>query len=250
MTQNLKFVSSALALFTFACLLAVWLGGPPVGEVIGREDQLNEYLTALIFFLGSLASAYAFVQGQHRAWAAFWFIFCFLCMGEEVSWFQRVFGYSVPIVEAHSAQAEFNLHNLHLFGAGRLLGGDGSHYNISIGALLNSQNLFRLGFFTWFLVLPILTMVPTLRRFAERLDYVRPSLALIAPLWVVLAFAAVLTLSTVPPVKDYVAEATEFGYASMVFVYTMLLASTGTVRVMSQRPAFPGDTGARHLRRA
>lgn len=250
MNQKLKLVSALLAVLTLGFLLAVWMGGESIGEIVGREDQLIEYLTALFFLLGSAASAYAILKGRHRAWAAFWLVFCFLCMGEEVSWFQRVLGYSVPAVEGYSAQAEFNLHNLQVFGHGRLLGGEGGGYDFSLSAFMNSQNLFRLGFFIWFLVLPVLTMVPTLHRLAERLDYVRPNLALLVPLWAVLIFAAILTLSTVPPVKDYIAEATELGYASMVLVYTLLLASAGTVRVMAQRPAFPGDTRARHLRSA
>jgi len=249
MTADLKPLSAFLAALTLAFLLAVWLGAERVGEVIGLEDQLIEYLTAFLFFLGSVASGYAFLKGRHRGWAAFWCILCFLCMGEEVSWFQRVLGYSVPMVEGYSAQAEFNLHNLQVFGHGRLIGGNGG-YNLSISTLLNSQNLFRLGFFVWFLALPVLTLVPRLKELAERLDYVRPSISLLAPLWLVLAFAAILTLSTVPPVKNYVAEATEFGYAAMVFLYTLLLVRAGEIRVGALRRVFAGDTGVRALRRA
>jgi hypothetical protein len=150
--------------------------------------------------------------------------------GREVSWFQRVFGYSVPDVEAYSSQSEFNLHNLRVFGGGRIIRKDGG-YDLSLWALLNSQNVFRAGFFGWFLVLPLLVWVPAVQRTAARLDYVRPDFVLFSPIWIVLAFAAALTLTTVPPIKDYVAEATELGYASMILLYTLLLA----------RPSDPRD---------
>lgn len=248
MPRRLHLLSLFLAAITLLFLLAVWLGAEPVGEVIGREDQFIEYMTALLFLLGSIVSGYAFLKGQYRAWAAFWCIACFVFMGEEISWFQRILGFSVPTVEAVNAQGEFNLHNMQIFGSGRLIGAEG--YNLSIGALMNSQNLFRLGFFTWFLVLPLLTLLPSLRRLAERLDYVRPRLALLAPLWVVLVFAAVLTLSTASPIKDYIAEATEFGYSAMVFLYTLLLAQAGAT-ARSAAP-LPYHTGANphHMRRA
>lgn len=224
-----KVVSTILAVATLAFLVAVWRGGPEVGEAIAREDQLIEYGTALFFFLGTVVAGYALVAGKHRAWAAFWMVFCFVCMGEEVSWFQRVIGFSVPAVESYSGQSEFNLHNLRLFRGGRIVGSDGG-FNLSLDALLNSQNLFRLGFVTWFLVLPAVTALPAPRRIAERFDYVRPSLMLLAPFWLVLAFGAALTLGTSPPIKNYVAEATEFGYAAMAFVYTLLLARSQSPR--------------------
>ena len=44
--------------------------------------------------------------------AIVWLVLCVLFLGEEVSWFQRVFGYSVPAVEAINSQGEFNLHNI------------------------------------------------------------------------------------------------------------------------------------------
>jgi hypothetical protein len=216
-------LATALALATLAFLLAVSMGPQRIGEAIGREDQLIEYLTALLFFLGAVVAGRAFLAGRHRIWSAFWCVFCFFCMGEEVSWFQRVLGFSVPAVEGYSGQSEFNLHNLRIFRGGRVIAADGG-FDLSLDMLLNSQNLFRLGLVAWFLVLPALTLLPAIRRLADRFDYVRPSLVLLAPLWLVLAFATILTVTTMPPVKDYVAEATEFGYAAMALVYTLLLA--------------------------
>jgi hypothetical protein len=223
--DELRSLSLALAAVTFGSLLAVWLGGQAIGETIGREDQLVESLSALMFLLGAVACAYALAHGRHKFWAVIWFLLCVVFMGEEVSWFQRVFGYSVPGVEGYSSQSEFNLHNLRIFGGGRILRAQGG-YDLSLRALLNSQNIFRAGLLTWFVVLPLLTTVPAVHRMAARLGYLRPSLALFSPIWIVLAVAAVLTLATRPPIKDYVAEVTELGYASLILLYTLLLART------------------------
>jgi hypothetical protein len=228
--DGLQRLSLALAAVTLGFLLAMRLGGSPVGEAIGREDQLAENLTALLFLLGAAACAWALAHGRHKTMAVMWLPLCVVFMGEEVSWFQRALGFSVPQVEAYSSQAEFNLHNLKLFGGGRIIRKDGG-YDLSPRALLNSQNIFRAGWLTWFLVLPLLTHVPVVQRTAARLHYVRPSFALSAPIWIVLALAAALTLTTVPPIKDYVAEVTEFGYAAMILLYTLLLTrSDKTVR--------------------
>ncbi|MDX9835333.1 MAG: hypothetical protein RBT36_09010 [Desulfobulbus sp.] len=104
-----------LALFTF-------VPGWHVRFIAG-EDRAIEWLT-FAFFLGAALTGLGIV-GKHSArmdrkvicillgLSAFYLV----CAGEEISWGQRVFGFSTPeaIIE-HNQQQEFNVHNLKLPG--------------------------------------------------------------------------------------------------------------------------------------
>lgn len=194
---------------------------------IMREDGPIENVTAIMYLLGAIACGIALYRRQNFLLAGIWLFLCVLFLGEETSWFQRLFDYSVPEVEKMSVQAEFNLHNLTLFGGGRVLAPDG--VNLSMETLLNSQNIFRLGFASYFLLLPALCVLPPFRRFAVGLGYVAPSPLLLFTAWSVIVISFVMTVTTVPPVKAYVAEARELFYATTIFFYVSGLAKSEAV---------------------
>lgn len=96
--------------------------------------------------------------------------------GEEISWGQRLFGWGTP--EAFTdlnAQNETNLHNL----------------NELQGTLLDGDRLFRIGWVTLFVLLPLAVwLVPRVR---ERARALLP----VAPLWLAALFALAWVLSHV-----------------------------------------------------
>ena len=75
-----------------------------------------------------------------------------------------------------NAQGEFNVHNLEGLGVG----------------VLGAQNLFRLGFVTYFLVLPALTLSSRIASVASKARYYRPDGAFLLMVWVVIGTSAVL----------------------------------------------------------
>jgi hypothetical protein len=122
--------------------LVVWLVYVKIGHhvfspwwvsEINREDGVVEGGTALFFLVASVVAAIlAFkVRGKPaKAFALFLAFGFFMCMGEEMSWGQRIFGWKTPESMAKvNVQAETNLHNLsgyfadHVFIAGTLLYG-------------------------------------------------------------------------------------------------------------------------------
>ena len=148
--------SAVFAVLGFLLLATTYLADPQFVGRITAEDALAENVSALFYAGGLAVSLYALYMGRAVWLAGLWAVLCLLFLGEETSWFQRFFGYSVPYVEARSTQSEFNLHNFDFFGhgKGRFLDADGN-IQFTHESILSTQNLFRAGFFGYFLVLPL-----------------------------------------------------------------------------------------------
>ncbi|HHG89581.1 MAG TPA: hypothetical protein ENJ90_03755 [Devosia sp.] len=227
--------SLVFALSGLFLLAMVYFLDPEFVGAVTREDGILENMTALLFAGGMFASLYALYQRKMVLLAGLWAFLCLFFLGEEVSWFQRVFDYSVPFVEQNSTQGEFNLHNLNIINEGRVLNEDGT-LEFSVFALVGSQNMFRLGFAGYFLALPLLSLVPMFKRLLDRTGYVRPSTAFLTAVWSVIFVSFVLAFITVAPVKNYVAETREIIYAAVIFIYTLSL-SAGVEKKAALAPA-------------
>jgi len=112
---------------SFGLIMAVFVVGPLSAIAVGRyapmaavnclygEDGIVEYATAALF----LAAALFAVRVARRAggdWkVAHWFlaVLFLVCVGEELSWGQRILGLQTsPKVAAINVQDEYNLHNM------------------------------------------------------------------------------------------------------------------------------------------
>lgn len=210
-----------------ALLAAVLLLSPERGGQIALEDGPLEAFQALFYGAGFLLCLLALKSRPHRLAAAVWAILCFVFLGEETSWFQRIFDYSVPAVEQVNIQGEFNFHNLTIFDTGRLIGED-KNLKLSLQGLLTMQNIFRIGFFTYFLALPLACLFAPVRNWLTKLGYVfGPPVNLLIVAWVMIVISFVCTVLSVEPIKFYVSEVREAIYASIIFIYTLTLYLAG-----------------------
>ncbi len=82
---------------------------------IGEEDGMFEYLTALFFLGTSILLIRAYIT--HKNWFFLLLsIVMFIGFGEEISWGQRIIGFSTPdLLEKVNVQHEFTLHNIEAF---------------------------------------------------------------------------------------------------------------------------------------
>jgi hypothetical protein len=79
---------------------------------LSAEDSFYENLTA-IFFLAASLICFLVYRRNHNVWYLLLSIFLFMGFGEEISWGQRIFGFSTPeVVDKLNVQHEFNIHNL------------------------------------------------------------------------------------------------------------------------------------------
>lgn len=201
-------------------VLFIWFGEPNFVVEITEEDGFIEYLTAVFYLLGFFLAIIAIFKRKKRlVLAIVWAILCFMFLGEETSWFQRILKYSVPGVENVSSQNEFNLHNLEIFSGDSLfVDGKISKEGI-INFLTSTQNMFRLGFFGYFLILPLLTFNKKIKKLLTKIGYVKPSTKFILVLLIVMVLAFVLAILSPEEVKMAMAETREMLYAFFIFLY-------------------------------
>lgn len=216
MSRNSVVVLATL-LFALASLLFVWFGNKPTVISFTNEDGVVEYLSALFYLIGIILGVIAIFKSDRVFLPVIWTILCFIFLGEETSWFQRIFGYSVPFVENMNAQKEFNLHNLTALQGGKL--GESSSL---MSALFKSQNLFRMGFFGYFLILPLALYIPALARLMNRFGYRKPDFRFVLVLLFVFIVSFLLIIIIPPDLKRALAETREMLYAFFIMQYILL----------------------------
>lgn len=213
---NNRVVAKILLLVGGASILFIWFVSPDIAHSLTREDGAIENLSAIFWLCGFLISLICIfkLKGKQKIIAIVWMLLCFIFLGEETSWFQRIFNYSISSVEQISAQNEFNLHNL------RPLQGGSWMKSFHLKNLLKSQNLFRVGFFGYFLLLPLVMYVRKIKYFMLKIGYKKPDILFV----IVLLFVFGLSYSLVflsPPkvVKSALAETREMLFSFVVLVY-------------------------------
>lgn len=119
---------------------------------INREDGLIQSTQALLFLICAVANTLLFIKfravrsaegfggslGRRAVWHGLLGIFFFFCVGEEISWGQRLFGWeTLSLFQVANVQNETNFHNL--FG-------------------YVSDHLFVLGVLTYGAIIPLLSV--------------------------------------------------------------------------------------------
>ncbi len=215
MVKNRAFIPAAF-IFGLASILYIWLGNAEHVSDLTREDGIIESLSAMFYLAGLLISIAAVCKSNSKILPILWVILCFIFLGEETSWFQRIFHYSVSEVEQINEQKEFNLHNLPIFQGGNL-----SDSSIELSDFLKSQNLFRLGFFGYFLAIPLLIYIPKFKKLISKIAYKKPDTAFTLVLLVIFATSFILAILSSKEIKSALAETREMLYAFFIMLYVI-----------------------------
>ena len=187
---------------------------------ITDEDGIIENLSALFYLTGFIVGLVTIFKTKKMLLPIAWTLMCFVFLGEETSWFQRILNYSVASVENVNSQNEFNLHNLSIFkGDSLFVDGKISKEGV-INFLKSSQNIYRIFFFGYFLILPILmTLFKRLGRFVTKLGYIKPSWTYIAIFSLIFGLSFFLAIYSSLDKKMALAETREMLYAFFIFMY-------------------------------
>jgi len=128
-------------------------------ERLFGEDGLIEYISVLFWLIGFLICL-RYLFRKKKKYRLITTVFCLICLfalGEEISWGQRILDIKTPeYIEKHSRQREINFHNLYILSGGSTWKRFFETGELSIYQIVDLQNIFRLGFVFFFLVLPIL----------------------------------------------------------------------------------------------
>ena len=165
--QRRVFTGTAIVALTslLAASLYIWLAsrfGSQTQGLVSQEDGFIEWMSALLLLaacLTALRVGSRMPDKTHAGMHLFLGVLFFVMLGEEISWGQRLLGFSTPDTLARiNVQGETNLHN-------------------SFGYLFD--HLFILAFFIWGCVLPLLYWFePVWRWVQSRLGIPIPSVGL------------------------------------------------------------------------
>jgi hypothetical protein len=217
-----KYLFLAISILLALLAVAFFLMGGDATRVYWRESGPVENVSALGYFAGVVAAALAAWnhRGLARWYLVLWAVFCFLCLGEETSWFQHFIGYQTPdAVAAHNIQREFNIHNLEVFHGGHLAQSE----NRTFATLLKAQILFQIGFAVFFFVIPILARLAPIKNLLTRMGTYIPSLQFIPFVWIPVGIALTFSLLSTGSTKDGLAELREMMFALFIGLFLLLV---------------------------
>jgi len=151
----------ALGLILLITSSSYFVFEPDTLKWLAQEDGLIENSSALNWLLAAVVMFILFGR-QRNIWFLLLGLLFFVCFGEEISWGQRLLGFSGPeFIRANNFQGEFNLHNLNF--TDRRFGDKGFW-----AVMMDVSRLFAIFWFMYGIVLPIsLKASLRLRRFVQ-----------------------------------------------------------------------------------
>jgi hypothetical protein len=221
--KNIDLFLLLLGLFGIATFLIVWLGDQELFKRLTDEDGIVENLSALFYLIGFFICLYRIFKktSEKKIWLYLWCFLCFVFFGEEISWFQRILDYSAfPFMENLNAQGEVNIHNLNIFQGGHWMEALSSN-KYGVKMFLSSQNIFRLCFILYFLIIPLLVHWGKLKLLKSKLNFPEPEIRFIITIWSVLAISFVLAGFSSELTKSSLAETREMFYALFILIYVV-----------------------------
>ena len=195
------FLANTLVIAAAGCAWLVEGYSPELYYQLAQEDGAMEWGTFWAFLLAAgVALLGAVRQRKNDATLPWCFLgislFCFLVAMEEISWGQRVLGYRPPsYFLEHNFQQELNLHNIASTRLRKLM----------VKSVIGGYGV----------ALPLLLLIPVLRRLARRVRLVSPPTALVP------AFAATLVIYAWYPLR-FSGEIAEL-MLGLSFLFAMLI---------------------------
>jgi len=223
MKKNFVYLYILVFLLNVTCIVFIWVGNPKDVLIFTKEDGLIESLSAIFYFLGIVCCLIAISQKKFVIFSYLWLFLCVIFLGEETSWFQRNLNYSVPQIESINIQSEFNIHNLNIFHGSHLIDEQG-YFQIDFRKMLNAQNLFRIGLFFYFLILPLAFRINKGKSLLIKIGYPNPSTLLVLSMWGAIILSIVLAFFSNSPIRSALAEIREMLYALFIFFYIFSFA--------------------------
>ncbi len=116
------------------------------------EDGVIENLTAGFFLFAAAIFGLSFIRYRRIFYIVFALVF-FIAFGEEISWGQRILGFSTPTSLASiNVQGELNLHNIELFNSYAVGGGS----KTGLDKILSIAFLYKIFWLVYGIIIPLL----------------------------------------------------------------------------------------------
>ena len=204
---------------------------PENASKLGEEDSIVENLGAASYLLAVILSFYLFfgsksIKGRYlfkkdrNIFYLLLGLFLLICLGEEISWGQRIFNLATPEwVKARNFQDELNLHNLTVFQGTDDLG-NRRHQSF---VLITAPRLYNLFWLVFCLIIPIFNKFSLkTRNFLSKLSFP------IVPIWIGLFFLFNSILIDLLKISKYfssIRNVGEFGESIFAFLFLVVCIS-------------------------
>jgi len=187
------------------------------------EDGVVEYLSVLFWFVGFLLTFYMILSKKYKNNViVYLFLFiCFISLGEEISWGQRIFNIKTPdFIAEKNVQQELTLHNLYILCGGSTWRNFFKTGEFNYQQIVDAQNLFRLGFVTFFFLFPIIYSTKYGERFLSKLGYIKPKNHFTFLVWLFIVCTFLITIGkTNSSYLHSIQEIREMAFALFIGMY-------------------------------
>jgi hypothetical protein len=173
--RALKSYYFILPLVTLVSYLVYHFASPETAIFLGKEDHFFEWLTALSLFGSGIYFSFSFKKYRNIFFLLL-ALLMFFGAAEEISWGQRIFGYTTPeSIKKENVQGEFTIHNLEVFNGKQFHKAKRS----GIERLLEIDMLFKIFIFSFGIVLPLAAFhLKTVSGFVQRIKLPVPPVSI------------------------------------------------------------------------
>lgn len=184
------------------------------------EDGVVEYLSVVFWGVGLIFSIFLTIKKKYK-FIPFVFLFvCFISLGEEISWGQRIFNIEVPESIANAnKQSELNFHNLYILSGGSTW----SHFfktgEFDYRQIIDAQNLFRIGFVIFFAFFPLMTKFNFGAKILFSIGYYKPEKYFTLFIWSFIVFTFYIKIGKTSEYVNDMQEIREMSYALFIAMY-------------------------------
>ena len=184
------------------------------------EDGLVEYLSVLFWGAGIIFSIFLIKIKKNKSVVLVFLIVCFISLGEEISWGQRIFNIQTPEFMADAnRQSEINFHNLYVLSGGSTWRHFFKTGEFDYRQIIDAQNLFRIGFIVFFIFFPLMITLNIGSKILYGIGYHKPEKNFTIFVSLFLLFSFIITIGKPDEYNHGIQEIREMSYAFFIAVY-------------------------------
>ena len=196
-------------------------------ELLG-EDGLVEYLSVFYWAVGLFFSGLILLKQTkkriNKLLVLILLFVCFISLGEEISWGQRIFNIQTPeSISKANSQGEINFHNLYALSGGSTWREFFKTGKLNYHLLLDAQNIFRIGYAILFFLFPFMITINFKSNILRKVGYVKPSKCFTLFILLFLTFSYLITIGKPISYNHGIQEIREMFYAFTIAMYLYFL---------------------------
>lgn len=217
--MNLKFFE-ILIFFTLFCFTLSTLFFDLL--FLTSEDGVVEYLSVAFWLIGILFAIVIILKIKYKKKIVAFVLLsvCFISLGEEISWGQRIFNIETPDVIANAnRQSELNFHNLYMLSGGSTWINFFKTGEFDYQQIIDAQNLFRIGLIIFFFLFPLISKTKYGAKILSKIGYYKPDNYFTILLWSVIVFTFLITIGKSNLYSHSIQEIREMIFALIIGMY-------------------------------